>query len=163
MPLLRLVADSCSALPSRRDPLQLLPIFLVGLQSATTTMAALTRSASSIASATSSSPTRVRPSRFEPLLQLKAKLRDRGADYTAHFADPDVHLDWCDILQVILPTASSALPTVSTSGLDQAVDGSTSRKGGAIPTCPICLSEPTAARMVRSFCRFHSRPERMLT
>ncbi|CEQ42246.1 SPOSA6832_04029, partial [Sporobolomyces salmonicolor] len=70
-------------------------------------------------------------------------------DYTAHFADPDVHLDWCDILQVILPTASSALPTVSTSGLDQAVDGSTSRKGGAIPTCPICLSEPTAARMTK--------------
>ncbi|GAA6009508.1 hypothetical protein JCM11491_003583 [Sporobolomyces phaffii] len=70
-------------------------------------------------------------------------------DYTAHFADPDIHLDWTDILQVILPTSSSALSTVSTSGIDQAVDGESGRKGGAIPTCPICLSEPTAARMTK--------------
>ncbi|GAA5841757.1 hypothetical protein JCM3766R1_005172 [Sporobolomyces carnicolor] len=70
-------------------------------------------------------------------------------DYTAHFADPDIHLDWSDILQVILPTSSSALSTVSTSGIDQAVDGESGRKGGAIPTCPICLSEPTAARMTK--------------
>ncbi|GAA5877673.1 hypothetical protein JCM16303_000200 [Sporobolomyces ruberrimus] len=70
-------------------------------------------------------------------------------DYTAHFADPDIHLDWSDILQVILPTSSSALSTVSTSGIDQAVDGASGRKGGAIPTCPICLSEPTAARMTK--------------
>ncbi|GAA5991340.1 hypothetical protein JCM5350_006989 [Sporobolomyces pararoseus] len=70
-------------------------------------------------------------------------------DYTAHFADPDIHLDWSDILQVILPTSSSALSAVSTSGIDQAVDGESGRKGGAIPTCPICLSEPTAARMTK--------------
>ncbi|GAA5916040.1 RING finger protein [Sporobolomyces salmoneus] len=74
---------------------------------------------------------------------------DPSKDYTAHFADPDIHLDWSDILQVILPTSSSALSTVSTSGIDQAVDGESGRKGGAIPTCPICLSEPTAARMTK--------------
>jgi len=78
-------------------------------------------------------------------------------DYTAHFADPDIHLDWCDILQVILPTSSSALSAVSTSGIDQAVDGESARKGGAIPTCPICLSEPTAARMVSSLSPGHVR------
>lgn len=80
--------------------------------------------------------------------QADRHVRDRAIDYTAHFADPDIHLDWSDILQVILPTSSSALSTVSTSGIDQAVDGESGRKGGAIPTCPICLSEPTAARMV---------------
>lgn len=57
-------------------------------------------------------------------------------DYTAHFADPDVQLDWSDILQVILPTSASALSSVSTAPI--------------VPTCPICLSEPTAPRMVSS-------------
>ena len=68
-------------------------------------------------------------------------------DYTAHFADPDIHLDWGDILQVILPTSSSALSSVSTGTVvDQPFD-----KGASVPTCPICLSEPTAPRMVNSF------------
>lgn len=73
---------------------------------------------------------------------------DAAADYTAHFADPDIHLDWGDILQVILPTSSSALSSVSTGTVDQPFD---SDSRGAIPTCPICLSEPTAARMVSSY------------
>ncbi|SGZ16830.1 BQ5605_C020g09071 [Microbotryum silenes-dioicae] len=64
-------------------------------------------------------------------------------DYTANLADHDVRLDWADVLQVILPTASSALSTVLSSiatVLDQ--------QPGSAPTCPICLSEPTAPRMV---------------
>jgi len=64
-------------------------------------------------------------------------------DYTAHFADPDIHLEWADILQVILPTGGGALNAVATAKLDQAGEGGR-------PACPICLSEPTAARMVRS-------------
>ncbi|GAA5913606.1 hypothetical protein JCM6882_001700 [Rhodosporidiobolus microsporus] len=64
-------------------------------------------------------------------------------DYTAHFADPDLHLDWGDILQVILPTASSALSTVTTGARND--QGSESGKSA----CPICLSEPTAARMTK--------------
>lgn len=63
-------------------------------------------------------------------------------DYTAHFADPDIHLEWADVLQVILPTGGGALNAVSTAKLDQAGEGGK-------PACPICLSEPTAARMVR--------------
>ncbi|GAA5868539.1 hypothetical protein JCM8547_003179 [Rhodosporidiobolus lusitaniae] len=64
-------------------------------------------------------------------------------DYTAHFADPDLHLDWPDILQVILPTTSSALRTVTTGArMDQASEDGKS-------ACPICLSEPTAARMTK--------------
>ncbi|GAA6008726.1 hypothetical protein JCM10207_001699 [Rhodosporidiobolus poonsookiae] len=70
-------------------------------------------------------------------------------DYTAHFADPDIHLDWADILQVILPTASSALSTVTTQArIDQAGDAA-SGEGKGKPACPICLSEPTAARMTK--------------
>ncbi|GAA6040699.1 hypothetical protein JCM8097_000881 [Rhodosporidiobolus ruineniae] len=63
-------------------------------------------------------------------------------DYTAHFADPDLHLDWADILQVILPTSSSALSMVSGARIDQASESGK-------PACPICLSEPTAARMTK--------------
>ncbi|GEM12620.1 zinc finger, RING-type protein [Rhodotorula toruloides] len=68
-------------------------------------------------------------------------------DYTAHFADPDIHLAWSDILQVILPTSASALSSVTTAKLDQGTDGAS--QGGGIPACPICLSEPTAARMTK--------------
>ncbi|GAA5840614.1 hypothetical protein JCM11251_004167 [Rhodosporidiobolus azoricus] len=64
-------------------------------------------------------------------------------DYTAHFADPDLHLDWADILQVILPTSSSALSTVTTGARND--QGSESGKSA----CPICLSEPTAPRMTK--------------
>jgi hypothetical protein len=60
-----------------------------------------------------------------------------------------VRLDWADILQVILSTSSSALSSVSSSTIDQPV--SKDERGCTIPTCPICLSEPTAARMVRCF------------
>ncbi|BGP38301.1 hypothetical protein JCM10450v2_002247 [Rhodotorula kratochvilovae] len=63
-------------------------------------------------------------------------------DYTAHFADPDIHLDWADILQVILPTGGGALNAVTTGRLDQGGEGGK-------PACPICLSEPTAARMTK--------------
>ncbi|GAA5834792.1 hypothetical protein JCM9279_007107 [Rhodotorula babjevae] len=63
-------------------------------------------------------------------------------DYTAHFADPDIHLEWADILQVILPTGGGALNAVATAKLDQAGEGGR-------PACPICLSEPTAARMTK--------------
>lgn len=74
-------------------------------------------------------------------------MRPHVVDYTAHFADPDIRLDWSDILQVILPTSASALSSVTTAKLDQGTDGA--GQGGGIPACPICLSEPTAARMVR--------------
>ncbi|GAA6052490.1 hypothetical protein JCM3770_003791 [Rhodotorula araucariae] len=63
-------------------------------------------------------------------------------DYTAHFADPDIHLEWGDILQVILPTGRGALHAVTTGRLDQGGEGGK-------PACPICLSEPTAARMTK--------------
>lgn len=70
------------------------------------------------------------------------------ADYTAHFADADKRLQWDeDIVQVIVDT-TSALANVSTASMDQPVE--TNRHQVSIPTCPICLSEPTAARMVRT-------------
>lgn len=67
-----------------------------------------------------------------------------ATDYTAHVADPDIHLEWPDVLQVILPTSASALASVSTAKLDQSVGA----EGGSVPACPICLSEPVAPRMV---------------
>ncbi|GAA5998655.1 RING-type E3 ubiquitin transferase MAG2 [Rhodotorula paludigena] len=66
-----------------------------------------------------------------------------GKDYTVHFADPDIHLDWSDILQVILPVGGSAIASVTTHRVDQG--GEEHGK----PACPICLSEPTAARMTK--------------
>ncbi|GAA5976957.1 hypothetical protein JCM10908_005691 [Rhodotorula pacifica] len=69
-------------------------------------------------------------------------------DYTVQFADPDIHLDWPDVLQVILPTSASALSSVSTTKLDQVVDGDSGAKS-AMPACPICLSEPVAPRMTK--------------
>ncbi|BGP14218.1 hypothetical protein JCM10213_005890 [Rhodosporidiobolus nylandii] len=59
-------------------------------------------------------------------------------DYAPHLHDPDVHLDWPDILQVILPVSNSS----GGARVDQA-------KEGGKPACPICLSEPTAARMTK--------------
>ena len=50
-------------------------------------------------------------------------------------------------MQVIVDT-TSALANVSTASMDQPVE--TNRHQVSIPTCPICLSEPTAARMVRA-------------
>lgn len=64
--------------------------------------------------------------------------------YLSQLADPDLYHAWEDVLQVIVPT-SSALSTASTSTIDQPVGRD--QEGGAVPTCPICLSEPTAARM----------------
>ncbi|KAK4058381.1 hypothetical protein OIO90_000539 [Microbotryomycetes sp. JL221] len=67
-------------------------------------------------------------------------------DYTAYFADPDIRLDWAaDVLQVILPTSASALSSVALTTIDQPVDNDSN----GIPTCPICLSEPTAPRMTK--------------
>ncbi|KAM0788359.1 hypothetical protein ACM66B_001499 [Microbotryomycetes sp. NB124-2] len=67
-------------------------------------------------------------------------------DYTAYFADPDIRLDWAtDVLQVILPTSASALTSVALSTIDQPVDDDSN----GIPTCPICLSVPTAPRMTK--------------
>ncbi|KAK4051872.1 hypothetical protein OIV83_002577 [Microbotryomycetes sp. JL201] len=67
-------------------------------------------------------------------------------DYTAYFADPDIRLDWAtDVLQVILPTSASALSSVALSTIDQPVDNDSN----GIPTCPICLSVPTAPRMTK--------------
>ncbi|KAG0655305.1 hypothetical protein C6P46_001065 [Rhodotorula mucilaginosa] len=66
--------------------------------------------------------------------------------YTVHFADPDIHIDWPDVLQVILPTSASALSSVATTKLDQSVAGDTGTSNG-VPACPICLSEPVAPRM----------------
>ncbi|KAF9074964.1 hypothetical protein BDP27DRAFT_1381018 [Rhodocollybia butyracea] len=61
-------------------------------------------------------------------------------DYTVHFADPDIHFQWNDILQVIIPR-SSAFASVA-AGKHAALDeGHTS--------CPICLSPPTAPRMTK--------------
>ena len=68
-------------------------------------------------------------------------------DYTAHFADPDIFFEWPDVLQVIIPTASALSSTIAASSLDHSHDESDLQP--SIPTCPICLSVPTAARMVR--------------
>ncbi|KWU42574.1 hypothetical protein RHOSPDRAFT_21023, partial [Rhodotorula sp. JG-1b] len=69
-------------------------------------------------------------------------------DYTVHFADPDIHIDWPDVLQVILPTSASALSSVATTKLDQSVAGDSGTSSG-VPACPICLSEPVAPRMTK--------------
>lgn len=81
---------------------------------------------------------------FDRPARLAHRLLSPLTDYTKHFADPDVRLDWADVLQVIVDT-TSALRSAATS-----MDQPTQRHGaeGAIPTCPICLSEPTAPRMV---------------
>ncbi|OAV92454.1 hypothetical protein PTTG_06407 [Puccinia triticina 1-1 BBBD Race 1] len=66
-------------------------------------------------------------------------------DYTAHFADPDIRFNWPDILQVIvnLPTnLSTVTAPPESSNLHPDVP---SEKHA----CPICLSEPTAARMTK--------------
>lgn len=77
--------------------------------------------------------------------QTRFVLKPTG-DYTAHFADPDIFFDWPDVLQVIIPT-SSALPSAAPSAL-AAHSYELVAEGDARPTCPICLSVPTAARMV---------------
>ncbi|KAJ9479148.1 RING-finger protein MAG2 [Pseudozyma hubeiensis] len=66
-------------------------------------------------------------------------------DYTAYFADPDIYLNWADILQVVIPT-SSALAGVGSSApiSDQPLEPA--HEGAA---CPICLSPPTAPRMTK--------------
>ncbi|KAI0660504.1 hypothetical protein C8Q70DRAFT_55595 [Cubamyces menziesii] len=60
-------------------------------------------------------------------------------DYTVHFADPDIHFQWRDILQVIIPRGHQ-LSTASGTQLPQEA---------GILTCPICLSPPIAPRMTQ--------------
>ena len=64
-----------------------------------------------------------------------------NGDYTAHFADPDIYLNWSDILQVLIPT-TTALSSASASTTHPQAEHE-----GA--TCPICLSPPTAPRMTK--------------
>lgn len=66
-------------------------------------------------------------------------------DYTAYFADPDIYLNWADILQVIIPT-SSALAGVGSSAPISDQPREPAHEGAA---CPICLSPPTAPRMTK--------------
>ncbi|KAJ1029133.1 hypothetical protein NDA18_002761 [Ustilago nuda] len=66
-------------------------------------------------------------------------------DYTAYFADPDIYLNWADILQVVIPT-SSALAGVGSSALILDQPREPAHEGAA---CPICLSPPTAPRMTK--------------
>ncbi|PWY99085.1 hypothetical protein BCV70DRAFT_227468 [Testicularia cyperi] len=66
-------------------------------------------------------------------------------DYTAYFADPDIYLNWADILQVIIPT-TSALAGVGSSAPIADQPREPSHEGAA---CPICLSPPTAPRMTK--------------
>ncbi|CDW98076.1 hypothetical protein [Sporisorium scitamineum] len=66
-------------------------------------------------------------------------------DYTAYFADPDIYLNWADILQVVIPT-SSALAGVGSSAPITDQPREPAHEGAA---CPICLSPPTAPRMTK--------------
>lgn len=66
-------------------------------------------------------------------------------DYTAYFADPDISLNWADILQVVIPT-SSALTGVGTFAPVSDQPREPAHEGAA---CPICLSPPTAPRMTK--------------
>ena len=66
-------------------------------------------------------------------------------DYTAYFADPDIYLNWSDILQVVIPT-SSALTGVGSSAPIADQPREPAHEGAA---CPICLSPPTAPRMTK--------------
>lgn len=66
-------------------------------------------------------------------------------DYTAYFADPDIYLNWADILQVVIPT-SSALAGVASSAPITDQPREPEHEGAA---CPICLSPPTAPRMTK--------------
>ncbi|KAI5481705.1 mannosyl-oligosaccharide alpha-1,2-mannosidase, glycoside hydrolase family 47 protein [Pseudohyphozyma bogoriensis] len=69
------------------------------------------------------------------------------SDYTAFFADPDLHFAWEDILQVIVDT-SSALSSASTSTIDQPVEQSghdfdrlhylALSEGQRYRKCPVC-------------------------
>lgn len=66
-------------------------------------------------------------------------------DYTAYFADPDIYLNWADILQVVIPT-SSALAGLGSSAPISDQPREPAHEGAA---CPICLSPPTAPRMTK--------------
>ncbi|EFP77445.1 uncharacterized protein PGTG_03401 [Puccinia graminis f. sp. tritici CRL 75-36-700-3] len=66
-------------------------------------------------------------------------------DYTVHFADPDIRFNWPDILQVIV-NHSTHLHTVSNHPQTSDLDPDLPFEKHA---CPICLSEPTAARMTK--------------
>lgn len=77
--------------------------------------------------------------------QTRFVLKPTG-DYTAHFADPDIFFEWPDVLQVIIPT-TSALTQTAKASIDHHSTDSDSQS--TIPTCPICLSVPTAARMTK--------------
>lgn len=74
--------------------------------------------------------------------QYRFILKPTG-DYTVHFADPDIYFNWPDVLQVIVPT-SSVLPSAA-----HTFEGPSTSLGSMLPSCPICLSEPTAPRMTK--------------
>lgn len=88
------------------------------------------------------------PSHYDKDRFVHAKYRfilKPTGDYTVHLADPDIRFHWPDILQVIV-NLSTSLPRISSQPhtFDLATD-LTSEKHA----CPICLSEPTAARMTK--------------
>ncbi|KAF8323777.1 hypothetical protein DL93DRAFT_2123539 [Clavulina sp. PMI_390] len=66
--------------------------------------------------------------------QYRFVMRPTG-DYTVHFADPDIYLQWQDILQVIIARAPPEEDDLSSSS--------------GLATCPICLSPHTAPRMTK--------------
>ncbi|KAM0746132.1 hypothetical protein T439DRAFT_330104 [Meredithblackwellia eburnea MCA 4105] len=67
------------------------------------------------------------------------------SDYTAHFADADIRFDWDDVLQVVVDTTTK----LAVDDEEQHFAESSAALVAGTQTCPICLSEPTAARMTR--------------
>lgn len=66
-------------------------------------------------------------------------------DYTVHFADPDIRFNWSEILQVIV-NVSSALPGATANSQSSDFDA---EKPNDKHACPVCLSEPAAARITK--------------
>ncbi|PVF96060.1 hypothetical protein CPB86DRAFT_816656 [Serendipita vermifera] len=53
------------------------------------------------------------------------------ADYTVHFADPDIYFQWTDIVQILVPHTGASIT------------------GEGNSMCPICLGAPIAPRMTK--------------